>query len=177
MTLIDLLYLIAKRFYDRSNYGISKTKLIKLAYLAEIYYKRLTGNRLTDADWIFWQYGPYIMDYPKFLQSNAFVLEPTEGDFQPILPADDYSQANVSIEEKLAVSRAMEFSDEDLNELLDFVYFDTEPMINAGERGEKLDFDCVRPEEEYKIKELILSRESQKKIRGKIEEWKKNARK
>ena len=46
------------------------------------------------------------------------------------------------------------------------------PMINAGERGEKLDFDCVRPEEEYKIKNLVLSRESQKKIRGKIEEWK-----
>ena len=39
------------------------------------------------------------------------------------------------------------------------------PMINAGERGEKLDFDSVRPEEEYKIKNLVLSRESQKKIR------------
>ena len=51
------------------------------------------------------------------------------------------------------------------------------PMINAGERGEKLDFDCVRPEEEYKIKNLVLSRESQKKIRRKIEEWKKNAHK
>ena len=51
------------------------------------------------------------------------------------------------------------------------------PMINEGERGEKLDFDCVRPEEEYKIKNLVLSRESQKKIRRKIEEWKKNAHK
>lgn len=177
MTFIDLLYIIAYRFHERSNYGLGKTKLLKLAYIAEVHYKRLTGRRLTDADWIFWQYGPYIMDYPQILHSNAFVLESSESDFQPILPSNAYCKANVSIEEKLAISRAMEFADDDLNELLDFVYFDTEPMINAGERGEKLDFDCVRPEEEYKIKALSLSKESQKKIIGKIEEWKKNAHK
>lgn len=77
----------------------------------------------------------------------------------------------------MALHRAMEFADEDLNELLDFVYFDTEPMMNAGERGEKLDFDCVRPEEEYKINDLVLSRESKKRIRGKVEAWRKNANK
>jgi hypothetical protein len=142
MKLIDLLYLIAKCFYGRSNYGLGRTKLLKLAYLSEVYYKRLTGKRLTDADWIFWQYGPYVMDYPNCLDSNAFTVESTESDFQPILPADDYCQTDFSIEEKLAVSRSMEFADEDLNELLDFVYFDTEPMINAGERGKRLDFDC-----------------------------------
>ena len=177
MTLIDLLYVIAKRFYERSNYGLGRTKLLKLAYLAEVFYKRLTGKRLTDTDWIFWQYGPYVMDYPKYLHSNAFVVEPNEGDFQPVLPAEDYNQSDFNIEIKLAVYRAMEFADEDLNELLDFVYFDTEPMMNAGDRGEKLDFDCVRPEAEYKIKNLVLSKESQKRIRGKIEEWKKNANK
>jgi uncharacterized phage-associated protein len=177
MTLTDLLYVIAKRFYERSNYGLGRTKLLKLAYLAEVFYKRLTGKRLTDTDWIFWQYGPYVMDYPTILQSNAFVFESKEDDFQPVLPAKDYNQSDSNIEAKLAVHRAMEFADEDLNELLDFAYFDTEPMMNAGERGEKLNFDCVRPEGEYKIKDLVLSKESQKRIRGKIEEWKKNANK
>lgn len=174
MTFIDLLYMIANRFHERSNYGLGKTKLLKLAYIAEVYYKRLTGRRLTDADWIFWQYGPYVTDYPAYLQSDAFSVEPNEGDFQPILPSENYRQSDIGIEEKMAVYRAMEFADEDLNELLDFVYFDTEPMMNAGKRGEKLNFDCIRPEEEYKIKKLVLSKESQKKIKTKIEVWRKN---
>ena len=177
MKLIDLLYLIAKHYHERNKHGLGRTKLLKLAYLTEVFYKRLTGKRLTDTDWIFWQYGPYVIDYPKILHTNAFVFEPNEGDFQPVLPAENYPQVDVDLEAKIALLRAMDFADENLNQLLDFVYFDTEPMTNAGNRGEKLDFDCVRPEEEYKVKELVLTKDSKQTIRKKIEEWKMHAKK
>ena len=175
MDLVDLLYVIAKRYHERNNYGLGRTKLLKLAYLAEVFFKRLTGKRLTDADWVFWQYGPYVMDYPKVLHSNAFVIEPTEDDFQPVLPAEDYRQSDLNMDAKLAISRAMEFAGEDLNELLDYVYFDTEPMMNTRVRGNKLDFSCVRPEEDYAIKDLALPIESRQRIGKKIREWKNNA--
>jgi uncharacterized phage-associated protein len=63
MRIEDLIYAIAKEFRQRNNYFLGRTKLIKLTYLAEVFYKRNTGKRLTDANWIFWKFGPYLMEY------------------------------------------------------------------------------------------------------------------
>jgi hypothetical protein len=65
----------------------------------------------------------------------------------------------------------MEFSNLELNKILDFVYFDTEPMMEVKSRGDELDFCCVLPESEYKIVALKLSNESKKQIKNRLEEW------
>lgn len=171
MNIKDLLYIIAKEYKDKNNFGISKTKLIKLAYLSEIFFKRQTGNRLTDSKWIFWKYGPYLMDYPEILNTETFIKADTD-DFQPIKVNPDHTPSSyLKANEDIAIDSAMEFADKDLNDLLDFVYFDTEPMINVTSRGEELNFDHVMPEENYRIKKYTLTDEMKRDIKNKIMNW------
>jgi hypothetical protein len=170
--IIDLLFIIAQKFVEKYGYAASKTKLIKLAYLAEVFYVRLHKERLTEAKWIFWHYGPYLKEYNHLLQTDAFeVDDTTEEDFHPVSPSKTFKPSKSSVIASIAISRAMEFSDLELNKILDFVYFDTEPMMKAKSRGEELDFGCVLPESEYKIVALKLSNKSKKQIKNKLEEW------
>lgn len=172
MTIKDLLYQIAKEYRERNNYGISRTKLIKLAYLADIFFKRQTNKRLTAVRWIFWKYGPYLMDYPDILNSNAFIIEARDDDFQPVEADQEYEPPYIEPDEEIAISKAMDFADEDINDLLDFVYFDTEPMMNVNTRGEELNFDYVKPEETYRIRKYAVNDEIKKDIEKKIKDWK-----
>jgi uncharacterized phage-associated protein len=172
MRIKDLLYLTAKEFCKRDNYlRLSKTKLIKLAYLAEVFFKRNTGKRLTTAKWIFWKFGPYLMEYPDILKSDAFNISDEE-DFNPIELNPAISAPYAEAEERAAISTAMDFADEDLNELLDFVYFDTEPMMEAKSRGDELNFDSVRPAETYRVIKYSVNENMKKDIKRKLQAWK-----
>jgi hypothetical protein len=168
MTIEELLYVIADKFQETHRYGIGRTRLLKLAYLADVFYKRLTKERLTDASWVFWHYGPYVAEYPKILASPAFIVE-DKGEFENILPAVGRDMPKLTNEEEISILRALRLADEDFNELLDFVYFDTEPMMNADQRGETLDFDCVKPEEEYKVTRYAISKDAQKRIKARLQ--------
>lgn len=169
--IIDLLFIIAQKFIEKYGYAAGKTKLIKLAYLAEVFSSRLQKERLTEAKWLFWHYGPYVKEYNDLLRTDAFEVDETEEDFHPVMPSKTFKPSKSSVIANIAISRAMEFSDLELNKILDFVYFDTEPMMKAKSRGEELDFGCVLPESEYKIVALKLSNESKKRIKYKLEEW------
>lgn len=175
MDIRDLLSVIAKEFKDRNHYPISKTRLIKLAYLSEVYYKRITGRRLTNSRWVYWKYGPYLMDYSNILEADIFTMS-EGGDFQSIDINPDYEIPQLGMLEKSAVSRAMDIADLDLNKLLDFVYFDTEPMIGAINRGEELDFECVKPDEAYSVKRLIVDEKTKRRVQTKIKAWKEKRR-
>lgn len=168
MTIDQLLYVIASMYKERHGHGIAKTRLLKLAYLAEVFSKRLTNKRLTEAPWLFWHYGPYLMEYPKMLESAAFVVE-TDREYDSIFPAPGWDALKLCNDEEIAVSRAMKLADEEFNELLDFVYFDTEPMINVKQRGDVLDFDCVKPDATYVVKQYSISAEKQKAMGKKLD--------
>jgi uncharacterized phage-associated protein len=171
INIIDILYTISRKYYQKNGYPLGKTKLIKLAYLAEIFHQRIANERLTDEKWIYWHYGPYIMNYNKILDHGAFKIKVTEEEFSPVMPSEDYNPSKMSLTTNIAISRAMEFSELDLNDLLDFVYFDTEPMMKVKDRGEALDFKCVLPESEYRIKPLEIPRKQKQEILKKIEDW------
>lgn len=173
MQIVDLLYFIARDFRDKEGFAPSKTKLLKLAYLAEIYFKRYSDSRLTNSPWVFWKFGPYLMDYPAILSSHPFVRV-EDDDFRPVEVDLDYGPTAPGMAEESAISKALDFADEDINALLDFVYFDTEPMINANDRGEVLDFNSVKPAKEYSIKKYNVSSAIKKNIKNKIDNWKKN---
>jgi len=172
MEIVDLLAILAKDYKEKTGIAPAKTKLIKLAYLAEVYFKRLTGKRLTNQFWIFWKYGPYFREFENLITDETIFVKPDQtDDFYPIEISDDYESKTLSLDEKIAVDRALGHAHDDLNEILDFVYFDTEPMMKVQNRGDVLDFDSVFPEKYYSIKEYKISDKQRQEIKRKIKEW------
>jgi hypothetical protein len=174
----SLLKVLIKKYKEKRGVSPGKTKLIKLAYLAELYYKRLTGERLTRAEWVFWHFGPYVMTFEDILYSGPFEVEELEDiDFRPVNISQEAEAEVLEIEQSLspieetALFRALEFADKDLDEILDFVYFDTEPMLEAKKRGEVLSFGAVLPEDAYRVKKLKLSSKAKDIIKAKRQQW------
>jgi hypothetical protein len=111
-----------------------KTRLVKLLYLVELEYYRRTGKRLTELDWKFHHYGPY-----------AFALQDSLGDPDEERLALMLMQAPPPLEHDLracVTDVVHQWGDADLNDLLDYAYFETEPM-QAAKRGESLSFAGV----------------------------------
>ena len=52
---------------------ILKTRLIKLAYLVEVEYYRLFGERISNTKWIYYKYGPYVDGYNKMLKRKTSI--------------------------------------------------------------------------------------------------------
>ncbi len=173
MDVIDLIVNISRDYKEKVGIAPAKTKLLKLAYLAEVYHKRLTGGRLTDQQWVFWKYGPYFWEYEAIISNEAIFLKQDDADeFYAVEVRDDYQTKEMSIEEQNAVARTLEHAADDLNHILDFVYFDTEPMIKVRTRGESLDFDSVMPEEFYSVKEYRIDKRQGQQIIQKVRKWK-----
>lgn len=131
-TLIDL---ILERCELERMLPPLKTRLVKLLYLAELEYLRRTGRRLTGLDWRFHHFGPY-----------AAVLSEHLGN--PNVDAIAWAARRREISDhdaQMSVAQVVrEWGDADLDTLLDYVYFETEPMQTA-KRGEALDFSNVKP--------------------------------
>src|SRR4030042_2291813 len=101
MDIIDLIVTIAKDYKESAVIAPAKTKLLKLAYRAEVYYKRLTGGRLTDQQWVFWKYGPYLWEYEAMISNEAIFLKPDQADeFYAVEVRDDYQTEEKRIEEQ-----------------------------------------------------------------------------
>ncbi|MEI9478812.1 MAG: type II toxin-antitoxin system antitoxin SocA domain-containing protein [Deltaproteobacteria bacterium] len=172
MDIVDLIVIVTKTYKERIGIAPAKTKLLKLAYLAEVYFKRLTGKRLTDQQWVFWKYGPYLWEYETMISNEAIFLKPDEeGEFYPVEGREDYQSKGMSLEEQNSIGRALEHAADDLNQILDFVYFDTEPMMKAQTRGEQLDFDSVMPEEFYAVKHYKVDKKQGQQITQKVRKW------
>lgn len=173
MLISDLIPILAQKYLETTRFPINKTKLIKIAYLAEVFYKRFTGNRLTDQEWLFWKYGPYFHEYDGILSdSTVFELSTTPNDFVPVIPRTEFEPKPLSVEENAAILRALDRATADLNEILDYVYFDTEPMVAAERRGEVLNFDSILPKEVYIVRDIRIRPERIAEIQKKVQEWK-----
>jgi hypothetical protein len=113
-----------------------KTRLVKLLYLAEVEYHRRTGKRLTALDWRFHHFGPYAAALSDQLGNPN--VDTLAWSIIPRQKIEDHD-AQIAIAEVVH-----EWGDADLNALLDYVYFETEPM-QGSKRGETLDFSLVKP--------------------------------
>lgn len=172
MDIIDLVAILSKKYKEKIGIAPAKTKLLKLAYLSEVYFKRLTGERLTDQEWIFWKYGPYLWNYDQIiLNEGVFHKLEQADDFYPVEVKEDYRASEPNADIEGAILRALDHADEDLNQILDFIYFDTEPMMEAKSRGEKLDFTCILPEEFYKTRKYEIDRNAGIEIAKRIRYW------
>lgn len=156
--------------------GFGKTRLIKIAYLVELEYYRRHQKRLTGVEWVYYKYGPYVMDYEEYLKN--YNIELNDGDSHTQVSLFDDSEVpklpqGVSL---IIEHLVQEHGLTDLNELLDYVYFDTEPMMKAKERFETLDFSVAESISYYKVRELKLKRSDKQQLLKELREKKSHAK-
>jgi hypothetical protein len=125
-------------------------------YLTEVEYYRRTRKRLTDLAWKFHHFGPYASVLGNYLgnpnvDSIAWTItrRPNQADHDVL---------------RCVVQVVQKWGDADLNELLDYVYFETEPMQTAH-RGERLEFSGVKPLDDQRRVRLELDSKKLNKLR------------
>jgi uncharacterized protein YwgA len=133
----------------------SKTKLLKLLYLADIEHFRKTEATLTGFDWIFYLYGPWAADFDKVLEQlqteglidvRGWTDASLEGQEIRITDPLDIEKIISDTDEYFRTKRMIDtFAALSTPELLDYVYFSTEPMEGA-EKLQPLDFSKVSRE-------------------------------
>jgi hypothetical protein len=171
MDISDLICETINQYGKAFGRSAPKTKLLKLVYLVELLYKRRYGERLTNAEWVYYLYGPYLYNYDELLNKNTDIninnFEYAEDkEAQIVSIKNTYSNNEVPSDIKFLIGGVVrDYGKLDLRSLLDHVYFETEPMMNAENRGEILDFEKVMPEDYYKVKALKIDPKEEKKLR------------
>lgn len=149
------------------NLPVGKTQLVKYLYLTEVEYYRETGSRLTDLEWKFYYYGPYAFELESIFDSPEFSKKeiPLENGktfkrFAVAEPSHAYHE-NIDAKISFVIKRVVgEWGNKSLQELLDYVYFETEPMEAVKKRGEILDFSTIQKEETHAVIPLKASKET-----------------
>lgn len=174
LLLVDLIYRDSKQ---RNLLVPQITRLTKLMYLAEVEYFRQKRERLTDLTWIFYLFGPYPLALKSVLGEPEIETSEwkTGRTSKRILRDEDaFMSARADYDLEAIISRLVkEWGDADLNQLLDYVYFETEPMQNA-KRGETLDFSTVGPAITNKIQlklDTARLQELRKKLTARAKEY------
>lgn len=131
--------------------SLTKTKLVKLLYLIDVENYRSVGSTLTGWQWQFHHYGPYAFEIEDALRAMPIGFDEHEVITTTGKQAFVYrSDASLnSLEESFDFgTRAMidgvlrVWASDSLNKILDFVYYETEPM-NGAHRGDTLDFSKI----------------------------------
>lgn len=150
----------------------AKTRLIKLLYLIEIEYYKHYQKRLTDLKWQFYHYGPYTSEIETILGSPDIEEIPFVLGGGKLGSRYDLVEEEVEVYLSSDIKRLIDFvvkewGDIDLNKLLDYVYFETEPMRDA-KRGELLDFTKIKPwEPPEKIKNVRIDKKKLSALKNK----------
>ena len=153
--LMKLVQAILTRVRDREGYA-TKTKLIKYLYLIDLAAYRRTGRSLTGFTWVFHHYGPWTKEYETLYgeatRAGAIRVRPGtrpdfETEFVDTLERVDLGDVIADIVLEIEARHIVDtWAERRLGEMLDHVYFQTEPMDGA-ERGQPLDFAKVEREE------------------------------
>lgn len=140
----DLALALLTNAQARGN-ALNKTKLLKLMYLADIEHFRVQRKTLTGFDWIFFLYGPWAAEYDTLIadleRRDLIEIESWESgnlSGERLRSREDRKLESVleSTTEYFRVKHQVEaWSDKSLSELLDYVYFDTDPMRDAVSLG------------------------------------------
>jgi len=123
------------------------TRLVKLIYLADLEWRRRHGQPLSDLTWRFLHFGPYAYEFvPVLGDPEMEIAEFHDGRTARrfIFDAEALEEPKVPEEVRSIIAQLVrQWGDADINRLLNYVYFDTEPMEHAT-RGEILDFSTLR---------------------------------
>jgi hypothetical protein len=169
--LIELLVTIVSYVTEHDGY-VTKTKLLKLVYLFDVEFYRAHGKTFSGFQWRYYHLGPWTGEFDPLLDQLVSRGELTEN----VIERSDYdakflsstSHANLRSpfhnykDEAILKTMLDTWGPRTTGEILDFVYFRTEPMEN-GTRSENLDFSSVLPQAPH-----IYKRPASKKSPGEI---------
>ena len=152
----DLKPLIAYLIDQVNDQGGSpnKTALVKLVYLVDVECQRRFGRTATGLPWRFHHYGPYSAQLERDINDNEFVhaFGNQQSGFA-FRASSNWRDIHRTFEanfepgiRRIADGVVRQWGLEDLNPILEYVYFETEPMQEA-QRGDTLDFSTIQPEQ------------------------------
>lgn len=166
-----------------------KTQLVKLLYLIDLEHYRGRKRTLTGLPWIFYHYGPYTSELEPIIssfgiadiESSIFVGKKGNRGIsytsEPNSREDTEQDFNRAFKNftKLLIDRVLDqWALEDLWILLDYVYYETEPMRDV-KRGELLDFTKVTNlEQSIYQKAVNIDSETLTNLRKRLLQRKKN---
>lgn len=145
---------------------LSPIRLVKFLYLADLYWARENnGKTLTGWRWKFVHYGPFCnesLEYIEKAHSDGLI---DKGTYESKYVDEDYflywcKESRTDIERKLPIyltsplQEAISKWGDDTFGLLDYVYFETEPMLDA-KKGDLLDFSKAKKPEVPKEIEMV----------------------
>lgn len=137
---------------EQGSSGLTITSLTKLIYLADVYYARKNnGETYSGTEWKFHHFGPYSFQLSETIEKKIPNVQVEAGETRDqghsfkLIKLSDYAKTATMEDTKLGIgitsalqSNVKNFSG-NLNSLLEYVYFHTEPMEGATP-GDKLDF-------------------------------------
>ncbi len=139
---------------ERGGY-VTKTKLLKLLYLFDVEFYRAHRKTFTGFEWKYFHLGPWTREFDPILSQLVDIgvlLEApstkTEYDtkfFKTAEPSDIGKLFEKYGDEVILKNILNLWGDSSTGEILDYVYFRTEPM-EYGVRNEPLDFARISPE-------------------------------
>jgi hypothetical protein len=148
--------LIAIVFYVTEHGGyITKTKLLKLAYLLDVEFYRTHGRTFTGFNWKYYHLGPWTNEFDPLFDKLV-----SRGDLiEHVVERPDFDAKYLRSGGAATLRAAFDsYKDEAIlkalldtwgpsptGEILDYVYFRTEPMEH-GIRNENLDFSRIAQE-------------------------------
>lgn len=146
----QLIFYIIKEV-NEAGVSLPKTKLMKLLYLIDVETYRTFHRLLTSAHWFFYLYGPYATEVDSMIDSLAgyhieerqFVSRSGRRGFSYTMMQEPDLESILSLDERLVAYAVLsKWKDEELNTILDHVYFETPPMVNA-QFEQELDFSTI----------------------------------
>ncbi len=184
--LSNLILSIVSYVIDRGGY-VTKTKLIKFLYLIDVEYYRKNRIKLTDFDWIFYKFGPYTNQfedvYSNLSRGDINIERKVGNEYDADIISTpikyDLNEVVTDPSTSLMIKKILNrWAKERLSKLLDFVYFETEPMENAR-KLERLDFTTILPEtdEVFYLKKSKIKPKKLKQLRQKLKDQISNSNK
>ena len=162
-----ILYLL--KIAQEERVPIGKVRLTKLLYLLDVEYYRYYGEIYTGLEWVFYKYGPFTFEIEDLLDkigvTEEEILLEKGKIFKQLKYEFDMGKEDVKPSVKsrgILKNLFKEWGSIDLNRLLNYVYFDTEPMENA-ELRRKLDFSKIIPYR--RERKISISPDTKKKLR------------
>lgn len=171
-----LIHAVVSQVVEKGGY-VTKTKLLKLLYLFDVEYYRVHRQTFTGFNWKFFHLGPWAREFDPLIEElvrSETLVESTSAkqDYDTkFFRAAEPSEANglfpTFSDESLLRSLLNTWAEASTGEILDHVYFHTEPM-ERGVRNEPLDFSCIsqeRPEKYARPKSSATEKEIRRRRR------------
>jgi hypothetical protein len=163
---------------DHDGY-VTKTKLLKLLYLFDVEFYRVHRRLFTEFNWKFFHLGPWTREFDPVIDDlvaqNVLVqIESTKSEYDTKFfraeSPSDFTHFFSSFKEEAPLRSVLNtWGDRATGEILDFVYFRTEPMEH-GIRNEPLDFSLI-PEEAVEKYHRSSSGKSTREIANAKKQW------